>query len=482
MTQSSIRSFISSEQERLDNGMSDANVFEYIAAQQILKSYGIDDDETERGLVGGGNDGGYDGIYIYLNELLISGEEANLLDIPNRASVDIHFIQAKNTFGFSETVFDKWRTSFRNLLEDEKGDEERYSANVIESFRLMRFILTKAVILNLKVKLSFWTVSLAEDIHTNTRKASDECKEEIASCIPGNVSVEFNFITARGLFDLITRQPDESFTLHGTKEPLCPDESSAIITVSINDYNAFICTPEGQLNKILFEANIRDYQGRTVVNKAIENTLENEKGVDFWWLNNGVTIVADSVTRDMGYSLTLLNPRIVNGLQTSYMIKRYCDSNDTSNENRKVLVKCMASDDQTIQAQIIAATNKQTSIPPAYLRALESIHLKIERYFQEHGLHYDRRKTSCKNSGIKPKDIISVPFFGQCLIATLLQQPDYARARPAQILNDDDKYSLIFNESTPLDSYLALGSLAVRVRQWLKESIYDRATQNDILW
>ena len=113
MTQSSIRSFISSEQERLDNGMSDANVFEYIAAQQILKSYGIDDDETERGLVGGGNDGGYDGIYIYLNELLISGEEANLLDIPNRASVDIHFIQAKNTFGFSETVFDKWRTSFR---------------------------------------------------------------------------------------------------------------------------------------------------------------------------------------------------------------------------------------------------------------------------------------------------------------------------------------------------------------------------------
>lgn len=482
MTQSSIKSFIESEKDRLDNGLGNDGIFEYVACQQILKPYGIDDDETERGLTGGGNDGGYDGIYVFLNETLVSGEDPDILDIPNKAEVDIHFIQAKNSPGFSESVFDKWNSSFRNLLEDEDGDPERYSSNVIDAFRLIRSILTKAVVLKLRVTISFWVVSLGEEVHPNTKKALEDCKSKTIPSVPGNVVVNFQFVTASNLFELIMRQPDETQTLTGTKEPLCPDESSAIITVSLRDYNLFISTPNGQLNKTLFEANIRDYQGRTAVNKAIEETLEKEQDIDFWWLNNGVTIVADSVTRDMSHSLTLLNPRIVNGLQTSNMIKRYCDSNSILDDQRKVLVKCIASNDQAVRARIIAATNKQTSIPPAYLRSLESIHLKIERYFLEHGLHYDRRKTSCKNKGIKPKDIISVPFLGQCLIATLLQQPDYARARPAQILSDDEKYSRIFNESIPLDSYLALGSLAVSVRQWLKESEYDRAVQNDILF
>lgn len=482
MTQSSIKSFIDSERDRLDNGLSSDEIFEYVACQQILKPYGIDDDETERGLTGGGSDGGYDGIYVFLNETLISGEDVSNLNIPTKAEVDIHFIQAKNASGFSESVFDKWNSSFQNLLENEDGDLERYNVNVIDAFTLIRSILTKAVVLKLRTTVSFWVVSLGEEVHPNTRKALDDCKSRVASSVPGNVAVNFQFVTAGDLFELIMRQPEETLTLTGTKEPLCPDESSAIMTVSLHDYNSFISTPDGQINKTLFEANIRDYQGRTAVNKAIEDTLEKEGDVDFWWLNNGVTIVADSVTRDMSHSLTPSNPRIVNGLQTSNMIKRYCDSNSTEHDDRKVLVKCIASNDQAVRARIIAATNKQTSIPPAYLRSLESIHLKIERYFLEHGLHYDRRKTSCKNKGIKPKDIISVPFLGQCLIATLLQQPDYARARPSQILNDDEKYSLIFNESIPLDSYLALGFLAASVRQWLKKSEYDRAVQNDILF
>ena len=57
-----------------------------------------------------------------------------------------------------------------------------------------------------------------------------------------------------------------------------------------------------------------------------------------------------------------------------------------------------------------------------------------------------------------------------------------ARARPAQILGDNEKYQFIFNEDVPLESYLALGKLAVHVRQYLKTTGLSRGAQNDLIF
>lgn len=97
-------------------------------------------------------------------------------------------------------------------------------------------------------------------------------------------------------------------------------------------------------------------------------------------------------------------------------------------------------------------------------------------------MHYERRKSSCKNEGIAAKDIITVPFLGQCLIAVLLKQPDYARARPAQILADDIKYKKIFNEDIPPEAYFALGKTSLFIRQYLRKSDLDRAEQNNLIF
>nr|WP_236759054.1 AIPR family protein [Adlercreutzia mucosicola] len=270
--------------------------------------------------------------------------------------------------------------------------------------------------------------------------------------------------------------------MKSSKEPLCPDSHSAIITVRLRDFNRFATNDEGTLEKSLFEANIRDYQGSNAVNKAIRGTLQSDSEVDFWWLNNGITILADDVSRDMDNSITLTNPRIVNGLQTSNEIWNYCQNSVSEKDERRVLVKCIATGDQGVRAKIIQATNNQSTIPPAYLRSLETIHLQIEQYFKRHGLHYDRRKSTCRNEGIPAREIISVPFLGQCLIATLLQQPDYARARPAQILSDDTKYGKIFNQSISLDSYCALGRFCIHIRQFLKGTGIGRGAQNDLIF
>jgi hypothetical protein len=58
----------------------------------------------------------------------------------------------------------------------------------------------------------------------------------------------------------------------------------------------------------LFDSKVRDYLGGVQFNRDIEQTLQKHVGAaveDFWWLNNGVTIVATHATvagKEMAYS------------------------------------------------------------------------------------------------------------------------------------------------------------------------------------
>ena len=83
---------------------------------------------------------------------------------------------------------------------------------------------------------------------------------------------------------------------------------------------AFLSDGKGNLIRGLFDANVRDFLGKTEVNDAIWATLENlAVEEDFWWLNNGITIVA-STADQKGKKLALTEPLLVNGLQTSNVI------------------------------------------------------------------------------------------------------------------------------------------------------------------
>jgi len=58
--------------------------------------------------------------------------------------------------------------------------------------------------------------------------------------------------------------------------------------VRLRDFFAFISDSSGGLRRTIFEANIRDYQGRTEVNGDIQLSLQDPHQEDFWWLNNGI--------------------------------------------------------------------------------------------------------------------------------------------------------------------------------------------------
>src|SRR5690606_23028494 len=108
----------------------------------------------------------------------------------------------------------------------------------------------------------------------------------------------------------------------------------------------------------LFDSNVRDFMGMNRVNEDIRNTLLNDKSPDFWWLNNGITILATGASV-VGKSIQVEDIQIVNGLQTSESIFRYFEGGGIDTSNRSVLVKVIVSNNTENRDEIIRATNNQ---------------------------------------------------------------------------------------------------------------------------
>jgi len=132
-----------------------------------------------------------------------------------------------------------------------------------------------------------------------------------------------------------------------------------------------------------------------------------------------------------GKTLTIEEPQIVNGLQTSTEIFNYFSTTNVFQEPRSVMLRVIEADQAETRDHIIKATNSQTSIPLSSLRATDKVHRDIEEYLKHFGFYYDRRKNSQRNDGRPIEQIIGIPMMAQAIMAISLQRPDDARARPS---------------------------------------------------
>ena len=124
---------------------------------------------------------------------------------------------------------------------------------------------------------------------------------------------------------------------------------------------------------------------------------------------------------------------------------------------RSVPVRILVSgDDPVTRDRVIRATNRQTSVPAASLRATDDIQRNIESYFSAHDWFYDRRKNFYRNSGKSPERIVSIPLLAQAVMAMGLNKPDNSRARPSSLLKRDEDYDKIFSASVALPIHLWL--------------------------
>ena len=261
--------------------------------------------------------------------------------------------------------------------------------------------------------------------------------------------------------------PSTAHQLRLAESPIATGDQGYLCLVGLRDYCTFITEDDGSVKERVFEGNVRDYQGNTEVNKAIRDTLERDGDEDFWWLNNGVSIICSSATLS-GKTLTLENPEVVNGLQTSREIAHVFSCGAREADSRNALVRVLVPSAEESRDRIIRATNSQTSIPIASLRATDRIHRNIEEFLSARGLFYDRRKNYYKNQGKPVNRIISISSLAQFVLACAMRDAGNARARPSSLLKRDEDYGRVFDEEHPLSMYYVCAVLGRRIEDTLR--------------
>lgn len=463
----------------VDPASSESEFFELFSAEQVLKDHDLSYDEIESGLIGSGGDGGIDSIYLFVNGELVQ-EDPDYSYLRKNVSLELVIIQAKTTAGFQETPIERFITVSEDIFDLSKDTarfSDIYNEGLIEAIDRFRLVHQQLAAKFPSLLIRYVYACKGTKVETSVERKVEKLEGVVGRHFPSS-EFSFSFVGASELLAMARKTPQSSYNLALAENPISSEgQVGFVCLVRVRDYHAFITDGAGNLRRQIFEANVRDYQGRTEVNEEIQQSLQKSKQEDFWWLNNGVTVIAGKATQS-GKALTIEDPQIVNGLQTSTEVYNYCKKFNTDDDTRKILVRVIVPTESESRDRIIKATNSQTSVQQASLRATDKIHRDIEEYLKSRGLFYDRRKNYYKNEG-KPRDkIIGIPHMAQAVMSILNQRPDTARARPSSLLKKNDDYRLVYSDAYPIQIYYVCIELVRRVEAYLKAKVPELETKD----
>jgi hypothetical protein len=434
-------------------------VFEFFALEELLKFADLSAEDIKTGWVDGNNDGGIDGFYTFVNGLLIT-DTRGFPWPKSKAEVDVWIITCKHADTFSQAPLDKLVATLSELLDFSVKSidlKDRYSPELLQARDHLtasyRTLATRIATFNVNIAYASRgdTGSLGQAV---TARATQ--LEGVIRQLFGNCQVAVHFV---GASELVAMQ--RKTRKYSLKLPFLQSLSQGeryVLLASLKEYDRFVRDEDGRVRRYLFDSNVRDFAGLNRVNEEIAKSLKAEEGPDFWWLNNGITILVTNAVIT-GQAIVLDDVQIVNGLQTTESIARYFAGGGADARNRAVLVKVIKSSDAAARDAIIRATNTQTEVEQQSLHATDKIQRDIEEILVRHGWYYDRRKNFYANQGMAPERIVSPLYLAAAAVGVLHTHPGVASGMKQRHLRKVGVYGNVFSEHVDLTAWPALVSI-----------------------
>ncbi len=150
--------------------------------------------------------------------------------------------------------------------------------------------------------------------------------------------------------------------------------------------------------KSLFERNIRHYLGSVGVNTAIEESVR-RRGGDFFYLNNGLTAVAEEITRAAGTSVRCVfraaNLSVVNGAQTAGAIANAALAGNIPPEAKMLItIIQIGANQDDIGLRVTRARNHQTAVRGVDFAALDPNQERLRQELAVAGITYHYRPSA----------------------------------------------------------------------------------------
>jgi hypothetical protein len=413
--------------------LAEPEAFERFANYCVVASEHSDSFNVEEVSCGSGNDTGLDGIAILVNGSLVSTEEEidDLCTANGYLEATFVFVQAKTSSSFNAADIGTFFFGVKDFFEE----APRLPRNefVDRAARLQEVIYTKSALMSRgkpSCYLFYVTTGIWNDDANLRGRANAEMKDirdtllfkdvrfkpVDASLIQQMYQATKNKVTADFVFLNKTVLPE----IDGVKE-------AYLGVMPALDYVKLLADESGNIRKSLFYDNVRDFQDYNDVNKEVRSTLLSQNRDRFAVLNNGVTLVARSLTT-VGNKFHIEDYQIVNGCQTSHVL---FNARDALNPSVYVPVKVIATTNESVTNEIIKATNRQTEVKEEELNALLEFEKKLEAFFRTYegkkSLFYERRSKQYNGTaGIEKVRIVSRPTQIKSFASMFLDEPHRA--------------------------------------------------------
>lgn len=399
-----------------------------------------------------------------------------------KQKIKIDFYQMKSGNSFQERTLEKIKTTVDDLIVNENYNSIRYSKKLIYNVKFIKELIKNVSINDGAVEINLFYLA-----NCDAKPKSMNMFEELSNDIRNNMikgfkhnHVNVNLLYGKGFVDFLEEHNNVDLKMKISKsDMLYKNNLFCIGLVCLKDLVDFV-TLNGEINLSLFDGNVRDsYKSSSSINKDIIETLEKKITInDFWWLNNGITIICKSMKKGIGNYLRISEPQIVNGLQSVVAIYDTFKEGNKLNANKKIMARILVENENSNIDTIIKTTNTQNPVDDYLLSSTKPIHREIEKAFLAfgNGYYYDRRKNYYKNLKKDKNKIFDIKYTFKTYSSIFLGIPSQVRTatkKNFKLYNDQ-----VFNSNINVISYLYSDLLDRKIQKVLKKTELDVGFKN----
>ncbi|MCF4127561.1 AIPR family protein [Methylobacterium sp. SyP6R] len=427
---SQVRTGIQAFQRSL-NLSSEANAFQYFAISKILK---IDDDEIRSAITDGSDDRGIDAVYID------DRAERKVIHLFQFKHVG-NFKNVNNSFPSNE--IDKIQSFLDCCLRKDETLEGTCNPLLWSKVNDIWYALEEAVC-TIKIHLCINATGLTQP---HAKRFEEALRPYQHAYLVQHDLIWFSRLLSKGV--TVDREYDLGIVEDQYYGRTDGSAKGLIGTVRGEEIVRMIADPDfpQEVDDTLFEDNIRLYLGeQNEINRKILTTALSAENWQFWYLNNGITIVCDRMVyqpRSASPKVRMTNPQIVNGGQTSHALFEAARSDLSRIQHVKLLLRVIETADRSFTNKVAEATNSQTPIRSRDIRSNDSIQIRIENALLGHGYFYERKNDQHIDQPAEAR--IDAVKLGQIILAYVLREPDRAKTASNRIFGEF--YTWVFDES-----------------------------------
>lgn len=465
------------EEESLPDSIDASTLFEHFVNFCALSNEYGEEFDLEDVHTGGGNDLGVDGLAVIVNgSLVLDMQEVEDLAASNKyLEVEFIFCQAKSGAGFSGVEISNLFFGVKDFFSTTPAlpRNETISAREI----LAKSIYKKSNLFkrgNPKACLYYVTTGKWQE----DEKLLARIDNERETLMELNIfsEVVFKPVGARELQRMHSKATNRlSKTIEFVSKVTLPGlpgvKESYLGFLPVEQYINLITDESKNIVRGIFYDNVRDFQGENPVNQEIEETLNSPDQQLFVLMNNGVTVVADSVTKT-GDIFTIEDFQIVNGCQTSHVLYNNFEKIVGTTQ---IPIKLIVSQDGEVKNKIIKATNRQTPVKTEELTALTDFQKSIEDYFSAASgdcqLYYERRSQQYRSAGVEKIRVITISNQIRSFASMFLGHSHQASRYYGTLLKSIE--SKIFVPGQPLVAYYASALAFYRFESLVRKKLID---------